>query len=578
MELTAFSQEAPFSCLVGGCSEPIDTAQLENIHQYIPLTSISLGNTGLPTYSLIPNIDSLFQFKTLSFSPDEMKNVNHFDVKKPFTSASYVLGSKSEQILSILHTQNINKQTNFSFQVNKVKSNGFYINQLTNNIELNSNFWHISKNDHYKVDLTFQFNRIFNEMNGGVESDIPFEEDTLLNRNRELMNVNLENASTTIKQSSLKLGQEFIFLSNVDSLGNGNMLSLGVNLQGTELDKRYKDSILNLDYYSLVLIDSAITNDKNYFREVNGRGYLQFAHSGKSTYTLKPFYNYEIKEVLNTELDTLITNHSIGIISDFKIYNHVFVLNYTQWVNGYRQSDFTIDLKWKSKIKDFKLSANTTLSEYHPSLDLLTYKGNNVSWINSFSSTKKLNVGGKLNYTKTNTSVQVNYSDIDQPIIYNYLGQPQQSLGISQFIQTTLEQKIDLKKYHFNLNGTYQYLGGYQVLNLPSFVGVAQIFKEGKAFKNNLDYMLGVEGVYYSKFEAMNFSPITYTYFLSDEQTIGNYAQINLFLNFRIKSVRLFLKSTHLNSGLFGYRYYGAYNYPLRDRTFQFGLNWNFIN
>lgn len=580
MEFVVSAQEAPFSCLIGQCSEPIDTIALSNIHRYQPLTSISLGNIGLPQYNLIPKFDSAFKFKTLSFISDEFAPVTHYDVKKPFTSVSYVLGSKSEQILSVLHTQNITPRTNFSVSVNKIKSTGFYVNQLTNNNKVVSNFWHKSKSDFYKLDVTFNHVRIFNDLNGGVTNDSSFTKDLLLNRNRQLMPVNLTYASTTIKKTKLELDQQFSIFRKLDSLGMGNNLRAGIKLYATEIDKRYKDSLLNTDYYSVILIDSTKTNDKNYYRGAGGKAYLNYFYTTKNLKLIvSPYFNYEAKHVLNDSLDTIVSNSSVGANANLNWKKHQFKAAYQQWVNGFRSSDYLATVSWGANIiKDFSVELNAKISSYHPSWDLLFYKGNNLQWVNAFVPTQMRNFDGKVKYLKTNTSLSYAYTELNKAIIFNTYAQPQQASGVSQFMQTTLSQSINFKKFHIDLSGTYQYLGGYQIMQLPNLVATSQMYIKGTAFQKNLHYMIGLEGVYYSKFYAMGFSPMAYNYHLSDQQTIGNYAQINAFFNFRIKSVRLFLKATHLNAGLMGYRYYGAYNYPLKDRSFQFGLNWNFVN
>lgn len=579
MEFVVSAQEAPFSCLIGECGEPIDTIALNNIHRYQPITSISLGNIGLPQYNLIPKFDSVFKFKTLSFIGDEFAPVTHYDVKKPFTSVSYVLGSKSEQILSVLHTQNITPRTNFSVSVNKIKSTGFYVNQLTNNNKVASNFWHKSKNDFYKLDITFNHIRIFNDLNGGVTNDSSFTEDLLLNRNRQLMPVNLTYASTTVKKSKLELDQQFSIFKKLDTLEQGSSLFAGIKLYATEIDKRFKDSLLNTDYYSVILIDSVKTNDKNYYRGAGGKAYVDYSYKTKSLkVNISPYFNYETKHVLNDSLDTIISNSSIGVNANLKWKKHLFKGSFEQWINGYRSKDYLASLSWGVNVKDFKLKLDAKLSSYHPSWDLLFYKGNNIQWVNVFTQSQLRYINGSVEYLKSHTTLSYSYTEVNKAIVFNTYAQPQQSAGVSQFMQTTLAQNINIKKFHIDLSGTYQFLGGYQVLQLPNFVATSQMYFMGTAFKKNLNYRMGLEGVYYSEFNAMGFSPMAYAYHLDQQQKIGNYAQVNAFFNFRIKSVRLFLKATHLNAGLMGYRYYGAYNYPLKDRSFQFGLNWNFVN
>jgi outer membrane receptor protein involved in Fe transport len=72
--------------------------------------------------------------------------------------------------------------------------------------------------------------------------------------------------------------------------------------------------------------------------------------------------------------------------------------------------------------------------------------------------------------------------------------------------------------------------------------------------------------------------PATGQFYLQDEKEIGNYAYVDVFANFRIKTFRLFLKLEHLNAGFTERVYYTVPHYPMPGRTFKFGISWQFLN
>ena len=251
--------DSKFLCLVGGCEEELDTTSIENLHRYNNgLDYLSLGNVGLAGYNLIFNIEDYSNFSWSRLIGEKQILSKEYDVKRPFTELSYMIGSKEEQVLSLLHTQNITEQANFSFGFDKVKSTGFYINQASNNNHLYANTWFKTKKETYKVSLNIDHERIFNEHNGGILYDSIFEQDLLLNRNRELMDVNLSFASSTIKRTELQINQRFNFLQSIDSMNNGFSHSLYLTANGFQNERIYKDSSLNMNFYNQILNDSLV--------------------------------------------------------------------------------------------------------------------------------------------------------------------------------------------------------------------------------------------------------------------------------------------------------------------------------
>ena len=89
---------------------------------------------------------------------------------------------------------------------------------------------------------------------------------------------------------------------------------------------------------------------------------------------------------------------------------------------------------------------------------------------------------------------------------------------------------------------------------------------------------IGLDVKYFSSFDAMDYNPVSNQFFLSNERSTGNYPVADIFINGKIQSVRFFIKVSHANEGLLGYNYYGALHYPIKDRSFQFGINWSFLN
>ena len=580
--LNVFSQSSSsLSCSVGGCDEEIDITSIDQIHRYNQgLDYLSIGNIGLPGYSLLFDIQDYADFSPSLIIGNKQYLPKQFDVKKPYTELNYILGSKEEQVLKVLHTQNISQLANFSFGFDKVKSKGLYNNQASSNNHLFANTWFKTKNELHKISLHIDHERIFNEHNGGVLYDSLFEQDLLLNRNRELMDVNLSFASSTINRTNLQIEQQFQFSQSFDSLNNGFCHAVYTKASGFKNERNFKDSVLNMSYYSQILIDSLITNDIIKYEGVSGiAGYQFIKRKGKDNLHFSTFVKWQGLNYEQHVIDTLVTSFSVGTNFQFKRKKLRFQLDGNYYLNGYRKKD--IDIKGVLTYDLTQYWAISAIGSYQtisPSLDLRSYYGNNISWENTFSGTDYLSVSGSLTSEKHNMILSIAYNDVFNPIYFNFISEPQQIDGVTQLIRFLAQKEFNLKKWSLIPKMVYQYSGGYNIYRLPDYYADLTIGYKAKMYKNNLNVFIGADLVYYAPTDMMSFMPMVNQYNLDDTKMAGNYPFIDVFFNARIKTVRFFVKATHINSGMFGFNYYGANHYPLKDRTIQLGLNWVFIN
>ena len=100
------------------------------------------GNIGLSLHSFSPtNLNSNYSivegYKAYLINKNKLKFYNS---NKPYTALRYFNGSKKEQYFTAFHTQNITKLSNFSFQYDRITSEGFFLQQLTNHTKFNATF------------------------------------------------------------------------------------------------------------------------------------------------------------------------------------------------------------------------------------------------------------------------------------------------------------------------------------------------------------------------------------------------------------------------------------------------------
>jgi hypothetical protein len=83
-----------------------------------------------------------------------------------------------------------------------------------------------------------------------------------------------------------------------------------------------------------------------------------------------------------------------------------------------------------------------------------------------------------------------------------------------------------------------------------------------------------VEASYYTKYYANRYIPAIRSFHIQNEQAIGDYPFLDVYLNAKIGKARLFVRYDHFNAGMMGYTYYASPFYPAEDASFRFGLTW----
>jgi hypothetical protein len=95
-------------------------------------------------------------------------------------------------------------------------------------------------------------------------------------------------------------------------------------------------------------------------------------------------------------------------------------------------------------------------------------------------------------------------------------------------------------------------------------------------FKKAAVLQTGFQLMYFSEYYADAYMPELRMFYIQNNQKIGNYPYLDVYLTLMVKRVRIFVKMSHLNSYLGDYRYYMAPSYPARDARFSFGASWRF--
>jgi hypothetical protein len=156
---------------------------------------------------------------------------------------------------------------------------------------------------------------------------------------------------------------------------------------------------------------------------------------------------------------------------------------------------------------------------------------------------------------------------------------PEQYGNIINYVSVKLSKEIQFGK--FALDNTFLYQKTDQndaVLNVPEIVTRNTLYFSDHLFKKALFLQTGVTLNYFSSYFANDYNPVIGEFFVQNKKEIGNYPNLDFFVNAQIQRTRIYLKAEHFNSSFTGNNFYSAPNNPYRDFTIRFGLIWNFFN
>jgi len=167
---------------------------------------------------------------------------------------------------------------------------------------------------------------------------------------------------------------------------------------------------------------------------------------------------------------------------------------------------------------------------------------------------------------------------------FNSLYTSTQSSSVFNVLHVAAQKVIKVSKFfNWYLEGNLQQTTGNPPVNVPLILGRSRFAFEGNFFKN-LFLSTGIEVRYYTPYKTPVYSPLNGQFYFQDSTTISTKPDVNIYLNFRIKSFKAFVRLENLDtvdpSNGFSFTKYNyvAPLYPSRALWFRIGIWWNFVN
>ncbi len=545
-----------------------------------------------------------------------------FNTRVPFTSLAYStipFVDWREENVEVLHTQNTTPFTNFGIEFNILAGKELYRNEETRSNRVGLFGSHAK--ERYSIFGTFYYNDFNADENGGLADLESF-------RNGELeqyfdYEVNLSDATSHYRNLSLFTTQNYHLLErqvNRDTLGNetvtGKTLSVSHQLHIQRHLKDYRDDV-NPDaippvyrnyYYSVNNpVDSAsegrITNvfqmilgDPDYDR-ISARVYA--GHIYRRFGSLSPVsVSYLETDTLSADpldidsifTDTVEARFAAASFNDIYIGFHLagpttgiwdWVVSGRYYLAGYDQNNFEANATFSRSLRDrAELGLRGSLSLKRPHYFTNQYSSSFFRWEHDYPSTVEGGGEAFLKSQSTDMDLRAGVTYLSNYIYWDQEAQPRLYDRDLLVFSGYFSRHFRAGGFHSENRLLLQYTTAGEVLRLPLAAVYTSNFWMQPFFNGALITDVGFDLYTTTRYRANTYMPATSIFHLQDEEEIGGFPFLDVFLAFKISRTRIFLSYSNLLHGIgfVGNNFFTTYRYPMKPRTFRFGLVWTFYD
>lgn len=583
----------------------------------LPYQYQSLGNYGTAAQPLLftpfmrPGFDAGFHaYDIYQFTVQQTK---FYQTTRPYTELAYLLGSKAEQLINVLHTQNRKDNFNFSLEYRFSNAPGNVKNQNASHNNFRFTSQYKSPNRKYGLYFIFLSNKAASSENGGLQ-DVKRLDSLSLNDPYEL---------------ETRLGRS--------GAARRNPFNTGVNTGNI-----YKESTLFIrHFYDFGKKDSLVTDSTTYkifyprFRLEHTLRYssnsYQFIDNAVDSLLYEQYFNRRVPNRVNIGYNDRWTS----IVNQFSMLTFPDKNNQSQFIKAgialqnlsgrfdsiLRKSTYNIYAlgeyrnRTKNQVWDIEARGELYLNgwnagDYEAWISMKRLLGKKLGYLNVgfhnanrtpsfiFDPLSRFPIDNRTNFGKENIvrlfanyenpknglRISGNYYVVNNYIYFDSFFLAKQEATLFNVFHVSLEKKFKLSRYwNWYTEIHFQQKTGQAPVNIPSLLTRNRIAFEGNFF-TNLFLSTGLEIRYHTPYKADGYSPFVGRYFFQNTETISNRPDINLFLHFRIKSFKGFVRFENLNtlntSKGFEFSKLNMVSsvYPSLGLWTRVGVWWNFIN
>jgi hypothetical protein len=549
-----------------------------------------------------------------SWSPEQAR---YYQTTRPYTELNYLLGSRAEQIIDLLHTQNIRPQWNFAGAYRMINAPGFFQNQISNhhNYMLTSRYQ--SPNLRYTQYFSLTSNKLQVGENGGVAGSSSVLNDPVY-KERYTLPTSIGGANTfsanffstqirtgTFQRTTQFLSRHQYDFGKKDSLvTDSTVIPLFFPQFRVEATFRYermkyafRDERGDSTYYNptygwnwptrydtVDLLDQwqVFSGEFALYQFPDPKNLQQFFRIGAKLQSYRGETAFASPQFINTSIQGEYRNRTRNRKWDLFAGGEIYL-------TGFNQGDYNLQASLMRSLSKgsgtvrFQFEQATrqpgflfdTRSSFHSSQLPFNYKKENLT-----------RLSGDIRWSRIGLEVSANYYLISQLAYWTNYNQPGQTDALFNLIQLRAAKTWRLgRSWRWNAELLWQQRIGAAPVNAIPFFTRHRIGYEGNLGFKNLQLSTGLEFRYRPPYKADGYSPVLGQFFFQNSTTIRNsLPDVAAYAHFRIRPFTAFVRAENLNTARdldgFGFTRNNAIapGYYLPGLQIRVGVYWRFVN
>lgn len=534
----------------------------------------------------------------------EKEDIPYYNVPTPMTELMFKTTMEQGQFLDALLTFNLSKKFNASVAYTGFRSLGKYRYEQAQDGKFRFTFNYETQNGRYGLRGHIAAQELEDEESGGLLDRSQFEDGEDDFQDRAKVDLRYTNAENRI------LGKRYFFDHKL-KLVNHKRDSTDTDPTTLAIGHEFAYETKLYDFNQTAQNDAFGENpflvpieDRARLKTMFNKGSVQFSNKtlGKLSGNIALYnYNYYFNSLLITEEQTIQNKLDGQEISVGGAYSNrigpLFLkgnVNYT--VSGELTGN-NFDGMARYRINDnYVVTGAINVSSRMPNFNYLLYQSDyrNFNWQNNdtFENIRAKTI--KFSFeTKNYGLLEGQYSTLDN---YTYFAstatpeqidnaqetafvRPFQESGTVNHLKLKYTKELKWRKWALMNTIMYQNVAqDNQVLNLPELVTRNTLYFSSDVFKKAMFLQTGVTFKYFTTYNMDAYNPLLGEFYIQNNEELGGYPLLDVFINAKVRQTRIYLKAEHLNSIFSQPNYYSAPNYPYRDFVIRFGLVWNFFS
>ena len=528
----------------------------------------------------------------------------YYHTYSPFTQIFYEAGSKNENLLNVLHAQNLLPGLNLGFNFRSMTSDGIYQHEKSslNNLRMFGSF--ATANNRYHLTADYFINKISAEMNGGIQTDSLFGDSVAISK--ALIPIELDSAKWTIRTRSATFhqswgwGKKTKFPTNengewmADSLRKETftpMVEMHHEFSYSRSMNIFHDDSTDNDFFSETNNLNASINDSFFFEKFRNELSLETKREklgSDSSFHFRTFLfgasiAHEFTTIqfseLSAQIEDIIPQFQIQLLKPSRNYA---MINGSSHLGNFKSGDYFFSGLFRRY--DIPVVGSVALSFFNssqtPDFSQLYFRSSHFQWTNHFERIRSQVVSLRISSNDWQKSNNITLScwKSYKPVYFSEDAIPMQLNGSVSAFEIFFNHEFKLKHLHLNPQFQYLQLSNDNIFPLPLFTSVTSLFYENKIFGHHMLARFGLDVHWTGDYYAPAFQPGTLIFYPQSKSLMKMLPVMDFYFSFKVQQVRAFIRVTNVAQDLWQKGNYSFYRYPAPDRAFHIGIEWRFWN